>query len=226
MVEASPYASEKPIDLSNTCLKKGCLLEPVSVAVRLMDKVGMKFGQRVCICGGGPIGLLALQAIAKYGAAELTLIEPIEARRELARKYGAKYVIDPMADDSVKKGLELTDGRGYDVVIDCSGSPKAAYPLPQLCARGGKLIYAAMYPNDWEMPLNIYKYCYYNELEITGMYVSPYAYPRAAQMLQEFDLDAFTEKVFEIDQAEEAFAAQVTGKYTKILIRCNQIDGE
>ena len=207
-------------------LKKGCLLEPVSVAVRLMDKVGMKFGQRVCICGGGPIGLLALQAIAKYGAAELTLIEPIEARRELARKYGAKYVIDPMADDSVKKGLELTDGRGYDVVIDCSGSPKAAYPLPQLCARGGKLIYAAMYPNDWEMPLNIYKYCYYNELEITGMYVSPYAYPRAAQMLQEFDLDAFTEKVFEIDQAEEAFAAQVTGKYTKILIRCNRIDGE
>ena len=207
-------------------LKQGCLLEPISIAVRLMDKIDMKIGMRVAICGGGPIGLLALQAIHMYGAASVTLIEPIADRRDLAMKFGATNVIDPMAEDVVKRGLELTGGLGYDVVIDCSGSPKAAYPLPQIAAKGGKLIYAAMYPNDWEMPLNLYKYCYYNELTITGLYVAPYAYPRAAQIMNRFDLDAFTSKVFDIDDAEAAFEAQISGKYPKILIRCNEIPGE
>ena len=212
-----------PDDVS---LKTGCLLEPISVATRISDKVDLKLGQRVAICGGGPIGLLALQAMHMGGASQLTLIEPIAERRELAKKYGATDVIDPIAEDTVTAGLELTNGMGYDVVIDCSGSPRAAYPLPQLCSRGGKLIYAAMYPNDWEMPLNLYKYCYYNELTITGLYVSPYAFPRAAQIMKRFDLEAFTEKVFDIDDAKAAFECQISGKYPKVLIRCNEFPGE
>ena len=47
-----------PDDVS---LLKGCLLEPTSVAVRIADKTRIKVGDRVAICGGGPIGQLALQ---------------------------------------------------------------------------------------------------------------------------------------------------------------------
>jgi (R,R)-butanediol dehydrogenase/meso-butanediol dehydrogenase/diacetyl reductase/L-iditol 2-dehydrogenase len=79
-----------------------------------------------------------------------------------------------------------------------------------------------MYPNDFEMPLNLYKFCYYNELTVTGMYVAPYAFPRAAQLLPHMDLDDLTSKVFELDDAAAAFEAQVGGKYPKILIRCNR----
>ena len=207
-------------------LKEGCLLEPMSIIVRMMDKANMKVGMRVCVCGGGPIGLLALQTFKLYGATDLTMIEPIADRRALATELGADHLIDPSAQDVVQTAMDLTNGLGYDVVVDCSGSPKAAYPLPQICAKGGKLIYAAMYPNDWEMPLNLYKYCYYNELTITGLYVAPYAFPRAAQMMHRFDLEDFTSKVFDIDDAEAAFEAQISGKYPKIIIRCNEIPGE
>ncbi len=210
-----------PDDVS---LKEACLLEPVSVAVRLMDKVELKIGQTVAICGGGPIGLLATQAIAMSGASKLALIEPIAGRRDLALKYGATHVMDPMAEDVKKTAMEITGGRGFDVVIDCSGSTKAVYDLPYITAKGGKLIYAAMYPNDFEMPLNIYKYCYANELTITGMYVSPYAFPRAFQIFPKFDLSAFTDTIFPIDDAAEAFKAQISGKHIKILIECNKID--
>ena len=208
----------------NVSLKEACLLEPVSVAVRLMDKVDLKIGQTVAIIGGGPIGLLATQAIHMSGASNLTLVELIAERRDLALKYGADHVVDPLAVDVKKAAMELTDGRGFDVVIDCSGSTKAVYDLPYVTAKGGKLIYAAMYPNDYEMPLNIYKYCYANELTITGMYVSPYAFPRAWQIFPKFDLEAFTSTVFPIDDAAEAFKAQITGKHIKILIECNKLD--
>ena len=79
-----------------------------------------------------------------------------------------------------------------------------------------------MYPNDFEMPLNLYKYCYEKELTISGFYVSPYTFPRAAQLLERMDLSVFTDKVFYIDEAEAAFEAQVSGKYPKILINCNK----
>jgi (R,R)-butanediol dehydrogenase/meso-butanediol dehydrogenase/diacetyl reductase/L-iditol 2-dehydrogenase len=210
----------------NISLKQGCLLEPVSIAVRCLDKVDMKIGQRVAVCGGGPIGLLVTQALNLMGATSLTLIEPIAERRELAKKFGACHVIDPQVQDVREAAAEITGGRGYDVVIDCSGSVKAVYALPFITAKGGKLIYAAMYPGDYEMPMNLYKHFFENEITVTGMYVAPYAYPRAMQIMPRLMLDDFTSKVFQIDDAEEAFKAQVTGKYPKILIRCNEIPGE
>jgi len=203
-------------------LKEGCLLEPVSIAVRAMDKAELRFGQRVLVSGGGPIGLLITQCLKKAGATELTLSEPIADRRELALRFGAKNVIDPMKENIRDAAARITGGRGFDVVFDCTGSTKAVYDLPFVTAKGGKLIYSAMYPNDFEMPLNLYKFCYYNELTITGMYVAPYAFPRAAQMLPELDLAPLTTKVFELEDAVAAFDAQVSGKYPKILIRCNK----
>jgi (R,R)-butanediol dehydrogenase/meso-butanediol dehydrogenase/diacetyl reductase/L-iditol 2-dehydrogenase len=82
-----------------------------------------------------------------------------------------------------------------------------------------------MYPNAFEMPLNLYRYCYLNELTITGIYISPYTFPRAVQIMPRYKLEDFTAGVFDLDDAEEAFRQQLTGKHPKILIRCNKIDG-
>lgn len=212
-----------PDDVS---LKKGCLLEPVSVAVRVVDKLGPKIGQRIAICGGGPIGLLVLQGIKMMGAVNLTLIEPIAERRELAVKFGADFTVDPAARDVVEAAMEITGGMGYDAVIDCSGAVRAVGALPVITSKGGTLMYVAIYPNDFEMPLNLYKYCYSNELTITGTTISPYTFPRAAQIMPRMQLEDFTTAVFDLDNAEEAFMAQISGKHPKILIRCNDFEGE
>ncbi|MCL2365978.1 MAG: alcohol dehydrogenase catalytic domain-containing protein [Oscillospiraceae bacterium] len=216
-------AYKLPDDVS---LKKGCLLEPVSVAVRVVDKLNPKIGQRIAVCGGGPIGLLVLQCLKMMGAVNLTLIEPIAERRQLAKKYGADHCVDPLAEDVISAAMQITDGKGFDSVIDCSAAISAVGNLPKITAKGGTLMYIAMYPADYEMPLNLYKYCYENELTITGTNISPYAFPRAAQIMPRMQLDDFTSKVFELDDIEAAFMAQVSGKYPKILIRCNHFDGE
>ncbi len=207
-------------------LKEGCLFEPLTIAVRIADKADMKVGKRVAICGGGPIGLLSLQALKMSGAACLTLIEPIETRRALGTKFGADHVIDPTAQDVVQTAMQLTGGLGYDVVVDCSGSVRAVGALPEITAFGGTLLYSAMYPNTYEFPLNLYKYCYKNELTISGTYIAPYAFPRTLQMMEKFDLDDFTGKVFELDDVAEAFREQLSGKYPKILLRCNTFENE
>ncbi len=202
-------------------LKEGCLLEPMSIIVRMLDKAQMKVGMRVCVCGGGPIGLLALQAFKLYGATSLTMIEPIEERRGIAKEFGADFLIDPINEDVVETAMKYTNGMGYDVVLDCSGSVHAVRPLPDITAKGGMLIYGAQYPNDYEMPFNISKYCYFNEITVTGVMIAPYAYPRALQLLTRMNLSRLTETVYDLDDGVEAFAEQLTGKHPKILVKCN-----
>jgi L-iditol 2-dehydrogenase len=212
-----------PDDVS---LLKGCLLEPTSVAVRIADKTRIKVGDRVAICGGGPIGQLALQVMKMNGATSLTLIEPIAERREMALRHGADVVIDPISEDQYARADAITDGRGFDVVIDASGSPRAVRGLLDIAAKGATVIYGAMYPHDFEMPLNLSDYLYLKELTLTGVFVSPYAFPRALQILPYLDLDELTQSVFDLDDAAEAFAVHVSGKYAKFVLRCNDIDEE
>jgi L-iditol 2-dehydrogenase len=205
-------------------LLKGCLLEPTSVAVRIADKTGIKVGDRVVVCGGGPIGQLALQVMRRFGATSLTMIEPIAERRAMALRHGAEFVIDPVGENQYERADEITDRRGYDVVIDASGSARAVKGLMDLAAKGATVIYGAMYPADFEMPLNLSDYLYLKELTLTGVFVSPYAFPRALQILPQLDLDELTQSVFPLEQATEAFAVHVRGEYPKVIIRCNDID--
>lgn len=203
-------------------LREGCLLEPVSVAVRIADKAAMKAGERVVVSGGGPIGLLTLQVLRMYGSSELTLIEPIAYRRDLALKYGADHVIDPSREDVAERGREITGGLGYDAVLDASGSPGAVEGLLAIAAKGARVVFGAMYPPEYDLPLNMHRELYLKELSITGVYISPYTFPRAAQLLSRLDLSDLTATVFPLDQGVEAFQAHLSGQYPKVLIRCNE----
>lgn len=74
--------------------------------------------QRVGVSGLGPAGLIAVQMAKAYGAREVIGIDPVPARRELAKRLGADTVLDPASD-------ELPAGRRLDTSLDsaicCSG---------------------------------------------------------------------------------------------------------
>jgi (R,R)-butanediol dehydrogenase/meso-butanediol dehydrogenase/diacetyl reductase/L-iditol 2-dehydrogenase len=197
-----------PDDVS---LLKGCLLEPTSVAVRIADKTRIRVGDRVAVCGGGPIG-------------PLTMIEPIADRREMALRHGAQFVIDPITENQFERADEYTSGRGYDIVIDASGSTRAVQGLLDIAAKGATVIYGAMYPHDFAMPLNLSDYLYLKELTLTGVFVSPYAFPRALQILPHLDVTEMTAAVFDLEQAAAAFEAHMSGAHPKVVIRCNDLD--
>ncbi|MGI6182307.1 MAG: alcohol dehydrogenase, partial [Agathobaculum sp.] len=84
------------------------------------------------------------------------------------------------------------------------------------------------FPNEYDMPLNLFEYCYMRQVTITGMYCAHFNFERTAEYLKYVDLSAFTsdEQVYDIDDVEAAFAMHLSSKYPKILIRCNKFDGE
>jgi L-iditol 2-dehydrogenase len=205
-------------------LLEGCLLEPTSIAVRIADKARIRVGDRVAICGGGPIGQLAMQVLRRAGATSLTLVEPVAARRTLALATGADHVIDPILEDQAERTREITSGRGYDLVVDASGSPRAVRALLDLVTPGGTLIYGAMYPHDFELPLNLATYLYQRELTLTGVFVAPYAFPRALALLPHLQLEGLTAAVFPLEEAAKAFEEHLSGRHAKVVLKCNDDD--
>jgi len=103
-------------------------------------------GATAAIVGCGPLGLSAVQGARIAGASRIIAIDPIKARRDLARKVGATDVLDPNVerDKLVAKVREMTStqnnrlwsggrdaggllgGAGADFVIEGVGADRAA----------------------------------------------------------------------------------------------------
>jgi (R,R)-butanediol dehydrogenase/meso-butanediol dehydrogenase/diacetyl reductase len=111
----------------------GAIAETLSVGVRALRRGRLAPGDRVTVVGGGPVGLLALQAARAMGAGHTTVVEPLETRRALALELGADEAAPPAPDrhdedDDHRSGSARTDdapGDGADVVVECSGHPAA-----------------------------------------------------------------------------------------------------
>ena len=207
-----------PDDMS---LRKACLLEPVSIAVRVSDRTELKLGQRVAIQGGGPIGLLCAQAMKMKGATDLTVIEPNAERLELAKKYGADHVINPMETDAVEECMRITGGRGYDLIIEATGVPAIAQIPIKIAAPDARIMYIAMYDNAFSMPVPMTSTFHNKNITLTATKVAPYCFPRALQIMGRMDLDDFMPISFALDDFKDAFDAYLSTKYLKIMFNCN-----
>jgi L-iditol 2-dehydrogenase len=204
-----------PDDLS---FEIGALLEPVSVAVHAIDRAHVRPGSTVAICGGGPIGLLCLEMALKAGAARALVSEPIPAKRAMALRLGADVAIDPFHEDLVAAGKALTGGRGFDTVIDASGSVAAARQAIDLADRGATILWAAVYGPDVQIGVSPFQ-LYARELTITSTFVSPYSFPRALNLLPKLDLAPLITHTVPLAEIRRAFDLHKTGQAIKILVQ-------
>lgn len=115
------------------------MLEPATVALHGVRRSALRMGDACVVLGGGPIGLLTLQAAFAAGAGAVVLIEPQPARRNQAAMLGATSVIDPSIENVADKIREALGPVGPDVVFDCAGVPSTIQRGAELVRRGGKL---------------------------------------------------------------------------------------
>ncbi len=113
------------------------MLEPVTVAVHAVRRTDIRLGDSIVVLGGGPIGLLVLQAARASGAGHITLVEPEPTRRDLGGELGADLLVDPRADDAGARINDALGQIGADVVFECAGIPDTIDQSARLVRRGG-----------------------------------------------------------------------------------------
>ncbi len=198
-------------------MERAATLEPTAVAVHTIDVAALKAGGTLAILGGGPIGMLILEVAVRAGASKILLSEPVESRRALATKLGATWAVDPTKEDLEQVTGKLTNGRGFDTVIDASGKIAVAKQAVKLADNCGTIVWAAMYPGGAELPV-IPSYMYARELTIKSVFVSPYCFNRALNMLPTLDLDPLI-SVKPIEQIHDGINELLKGQGMKVLIK-------
>ena len=118
--------------------EEASLIEPVGCCVRALDRCNVKEGDTVLVVGAGPIGILHSILLLSRGA-KVMISEVSEPRLRFAEKSKIGYVIDAGKQDVTREVGERTAGRGADVVIVASGSPKAVLQALKSIRTGGRI---------------------------------------------------------------------------------------
>jgi len=132
------------------------MVEPTANAVTdVLLRTGIVPGDLVVVQGPGPIGLLAAMVARSAGAREVVIIGApgdVALRFAAAKDLGFSKLMNVAEGNPVETVMELSAGRGADVVIECSGSPSAIATSCDLVRKLGKICAIGLTGNK-EVPL-------------------------------------------------------------------------
>ena len=141
-----------------------CLVEPLTVGFHAISRGRVAEYETVAIFGCGGVGLGAIAASSVRGARTIC-IDLDDEKLKLARLAGATHTIHSMREPLHDRLLEMTDGRGPDVVIEAVGTPATFRAAVEEVAFTGRVVYIgyAKEPVSYETKLFVQK-----ELDVLG----------------------------------------------------------
>lgn len=135
--------SDVPLDVA--CVI-GCAVQTGVGAV--LNTARVEEGATVLVMGLGGIGLSIVQGARLAGAAKIIAADPVAARRDLARRFGATDVVDPNAEDTMSRAFELTGGIGVDYAFDAVGRASLIQAGLAACRNGGTTVCVGAAPME------------------------------------------------------------------------------
>lgn len=181
-----------------------------------LERMGLGAGETLLITGLGPVGLGGV-INACFRGARVIAVELNPWRARLALELGAERVLEPA--DALAQILELTDGRGVDKSLDCSGVVAAH----RLCIDATRRLGAVAFVGECSeaTPLTISQDMIRKGLTLVGAW--HYNLGLAPRMMQQIrqvgpQLDRLITHRFGIDEVQQAWELQLTGQSGKVLI--------
>jgi Zn-dependent alcohol dehydrogenase len=101
-------------------------------------------GDTVAVIGCGGVGANVIQASRIAGAARIIAVDPLPAKLELARGFGATHTVDARAD--VAAAVAAVEPDGADVVFEVVGRPELTAAALGMTRVGGKTVMVGIPP--------------------------------------------------------------------------------
>jgi threonine dehydrogenase-like Zn-dependent dehydrogenase len=113
---------------------------------------GVKAGSVVAVVGDGAVGLSAVIAAQRLGAARVIALSRNPARQELARSFGATDIVAERGDAAVEAVMAMTNGIGADAALECVGTSDALTTAMAI-ARPGSTVGVVGAPHGVQGPI-------------------------------------------------------------------------
>ena len=214
---AIPAAKLYPARLS---IKELCLVEPLTVGFHAVGRGRVTAEDAVAVFGCGGVGLGAIAASGFRGAKTIA-VDLDDAKLALAQRAGATHAINTAKEPLHERLLEITGGRGPDVIIEAIGLPETFRAAVEEVAFSGRVVYIgyAKEPVAYETKLFVMK-----ELDILGSRNAlPADFREVIRMLEEhrFPVDETVSAVVPLMEAPAMLKAwsENPSRYSKIMVR-------
>ncbi len=193
------------------------LTEPASCCLAGLELFTMPKDAGVLVIGGGIMGLLTMAIARRRGAKRLWLSDPLEERRAMAKRLGASVVIDPAKENLRERVMDLTRGRGADVVAEAVGKPSLVAEALSMVRPRGVLQLVGVSPKGSQLPLDLWD-VHFREIRIHGAFGRGPSFRRALALMPKLGVKRLVTARFPLERVEEAFAHAAAGRGVKTVI--------
>ena len=185
--------------------KEATFIEPLAAAYQTFETMPLNHNDtNIAIFGLGKLGLLIVQ-VALLKDLELIVIDGSDKKLELARKFGAKHLINRVKvknfPNEIKKN---TNGLGADIVVDATGNPNAISDIIASCRTRGKIHIKSTHGLD--APINLTDIVV-RELTIYSSRCGPFDKAIEGLKLGNIKVNDLISKEFPLEKINEAFAS-------------------
>ena len=160
-----------PEDISD---EEAAVVEPVALALRVLNYMKPNLGDWVTILGQGAIGLLMTQ-VALLKGCRVIAVDLEDYRLDLSLKYGADVVINAKHED-VRKTVRKLTKIGSDLVIEAAGTLSTVEQTPFLVRKAGKVALVGE-------SKGLMNFEDADEALFFTIYISPVEYPAAVELI-------------------------------------------
>jgi L-iditol 2-dehydrogenase len=194
--------SKVPKDLP---LKAALLIEPYGCSKHCVDRAQIGCDDIVVISGAGTLGLGMITYARIKNPEKLIVLDMMDKRLEMAKKFGADIVWNPGKVDVVAEIMKLTDGYGCDIYIEATGHPSSVVQGMQMIRKLGRFVEFSVFGAPVELDWSIIGDR--KELDVLGSHLSPYCFPFVIEAIASGKLktDGVVSHIFKLEEWERAF---------------------
>jgi S-(hydroxymethyl)glutathione dehydrogenase / alcohol dehydrogenase len=177
-------------------------------------------GESVLIIGAGGVGQFCVQGARIAGAETIVVVDPLDARLELARELGATHTTDP---DGLKALMTQTLPDGADKAFDVVGNPQTSATALRFTRSGGTCVIVGIPATGERLDLDFGEFNRREKFLTGTMYGSEdpaVALPilldhaRAGRLR----LKELLGPTYPLEQVNEAFDASLAGSRGRVLV--------
>jgi threonine dehydrogenase-like Zn-dependent dehydrogenase len=194
------------------------MIEPLAVSYRAFRRAGVALGMRVAILGVGNIGALFAHLCSQAHASSVMVTDVKEFNLRFASSIMECAAVDAGGEDVVRRGLELTEGEGFDVVAVASGARSSLLEAVELARPGGVIVVISIFPEN--IPVDATRMVY-REVDVrASLTYTPKDFREATRLVNTrmLDLRPYVTRRVGLEQAVTTFREMDSGlDYIKVM---------
>ena len=209
-------------------IETAALLEPVTVCLHPILRLGNLLGESVLIIGAGAIGLLACRIFRAMGARTVIVSDVVPEKLSAARHLGADRTVD-VSRESLPEAVRDLPGGGPAVVFESSGANPAKRDAVAAARPRGTVLLVGTTPQDVSFPAELWERVTRKELELVGSWMN-YSAPFPGRewttglwMMESGHIrpEGIVTHRFPLERVGEAYRMMLSGTeaFTKVMVR-------